>query len=157
MQLDVFCAAILPRVFGQKYPRQQAADVLTLRGQYRMPQTHRAHVSVWLASIQTLAVAESLGLRLELYVCFDTYHCLIASRLRSCQHIAVRNMTRGCCPNSTREQLTCWLGCFVEGSATAADAQRVECDDRPQIDPCVNLRKGSDGRRAVRTPHSALL
>ena len=50
-----------------------------------MSETHRAHMSVWLASIQTLAVAESLGLSLKLYVRFDANHCLVVSCLRCIQ------------------------------------------------------------------------
>ena len=51
-------------------------------GLYRVTKTNRAHMRVWLASIEALAVAKGLGLGLELNVGFNAYHRLIACRLQ---------------------------------------------------------------------------
>ena len=49
---------------------------------YRVPQTHRTHVCVWLIPIQAFAVAEGLGVCLELDVSFDANNRLELVRLQ---------------------------------------------------------------------------
>ena len=49
-----------------------------------MPQAHRTHVCVWFVPIQAFAVAEGLGVCLELDVGFDTNDRLELVGLQDC-------------------------------------------------------------------------